>query len=356
MKIKHRLLASGAFGRMTANEQRLGRYIRDGEGHPAPAAATPETKDDPFDAAFATHAADGDPTPDGGAPAGDPPPAAAPAGSPADSSGGGAPAGGDPAPAAPAASDPPPAAPAGDPPAAPPAPAAPAPAAAPSADDIVARLAAALEQRPAAPTPEAPAAEPQQPVYTPEETAILEEYEKNWPDVSRAEALRRRAEYHDIFKYVFEQVAAYTQPLFEQVRTIGNTLHTGELKTLVPDYDPQLEEKVASWVDEQPSYLQTAFKQVMKEGTSEEVADLIGRYRAATGSAPAAPAPQGQAPAAPAAPAPAPAKPAATELSSLAIQAAQSLAPVSGERSQVPQGEDKGDFDSAFARHAATMT
>lgn len=44
MKLKSILLASGAFGGMTANERRLGRFIRDGEGHPAPAApaAAPE--------------------------------------------------------------------------------------------------------------------------------------------------------------------------------------------------------------------------------------------------------------------------------------------------------------------------
>lgn len=175
---------------------------------------------------------------------------------------------------------------------------------------------------------------------------MLADYEKNWPDVAQAESLKRRAEYHDLMKFVFGEVAKYTQPLFDQMRMVGNTLHVGELKQAVPDYSEALEADVANWIGTQPAYLQGAMKQVMQQGTSDEVADLIGRYRAATGTAPAPAAPAAQAPAAPA-------KPAQTELSSAAKQAAESLAPVSGDRSQVPQGEDPLDFQTAFARYAA---
>lgn len=235
-----------------------------------------------------------------------------------------------------------------------PAPAAAEPAPAPaSADDIVKGLADLLKQQPAPAAQPAPQEqqpqEQQEPLYSPEEISTLSEYEKNWPDVAQAESLKRRAEYHDLMKFVFSEVAKYTQPLFEQLKTVGNTLHIGELKQVVPDYSAALEADVAAWVDTQPAYLQIGMKQVMQQGTSEEVADLIGRYRAATGTVPApAPAPAGQQ-----APAPAPAKPAQTELSSAAKQAAESLAPVSGDRSQVPQGEDPQDFVSAFARYAA---
>lgn len=186
----------------------------------------------------------------------------------------------------------------------------------------------------------------QQPIYTPEEVTVLEEYEKNWPDVAQAEGLKRKAEYHDLLKYVFEQVTAFVAPTIEQVRAIQNNLHTGELKTLVPDYDPQLEEKINGWIETQPNYLQMGMKHVMTQGTSEEVADLIGRFRAATGTS---------APAAPAAPAPAPAAAPKAELSSATKQAVASLAPVSGERSAVPQGDESAqDFDSAFKKFAAS--
>lgn len=225
----------------------------------------------------------------------------------------------------------------------------------PSADDILNRIATALESKPAAPAPEAQPnggqAEEQTPLYSPDEIGVLSEYEKNWPDVSRAETLKRRAEYHDIFKFVFTEVMNVINPMQEQLRAVGNSLHMGELKAAVPDYSENLEQEVTSWIGTQPAYLQAAYNQVMKTGTSEEVADLIGRYREASGAKPAAPSgaasvaqPSGQA---------APKPPAKTELSSAAKQAAESLAPVSSDRTSVPQGEDQQDFDSAFKRWAA---
>ncbi len=350
MKIKNMLLASGAFGGMTPNERRLGRFLRDAGGHPEPAPAAaptsapaaeplaPEpTGQDAFDAAFAENAAEP------AAPGTDPAPESAPAPEPA-------PAEAPPVTPAPAA-EPPAATPEGAPPAAPaPEPAKPGL----NAEDVLSRLADLVKPGEAAPAPAAPSAEAPA-AYTPEEQGILVDYEKNWPDVARAEQLKRRAEYSDLLGFVFGEITKYTAPLFEQQRAIGNTLHMTELKGLVPDYTEDLETSVASWVDTQPSYLQAPYKQVMQGGTSEEIADLIGRYRSATGNAAPAPAPTpapaGQAPAPAATPKPA----AKTELSSAAKQAAESLAPVSGDRSAVPQGEDTQDFDSAFARYAADM-
>lgn len=228
---------------------------------------------------------------------------------------------------------------------APPAPPAEAP---PSAEDIVKGLADLIGKQPAAPeTPPAAATPPaeEEPLYQSAEVEVMEEYQKNWPDVFKAEQLVRRAEYHDLMKFVFGQVANYVAPLFDQVRIIGNNLHIQEVKGLVPNYDENLERDVAAWVETQPAYLREGMKQVMQGGTSDDIADLIGRYREATGTAPAPSAPAGQ-------PAPTPPPPAQTELSKVAKQAVDSLAPVSGERSQVPAGEDPGDFDSAFARYA----
>jgi hypothetical protein len=247
----------------------------------------------------------------------------------------------------------------------PPAAAAPAPAApaapagsgatppAPSADDIVSRLADVLKAQPAGAPPAQPAAQPapaaeQAPIYTPDELQVLTDYEKNWPDVAKAETLRRRVEYHDLLKFVFTEVSKFVQPTIQRVDQIGNTLHLTELKAAVPDYSDTLETDVAKWVETQPSYLQGGMKQVMQTGSSDEVADLIKRYRESTGVAPA----QASAPAAAAAPAAPPAAPKATELSNAAKQAAESLAPVGSDRTQVPQGEPQ-DYESAFAKYAA---
>lgn len=357
MTRKFNLLAGVA---MTAAERATGRYMRAPDEHPAapppveapapvaveppapapaeppaPAAAPnapPAEAPSAFEAAFAAEAALSLP---------EAKPEAKPAAAPAPA-------------AAPPEAKPAAAAPEVPPAAAPPPEAKPAAPALPTAEEIVAGLAKVIGERPiAAPAaPAAPAAAPAEPapIYTPDEAAVLTEYEKNWPDVARAESLKRRAEYSDMFKYIFSEVHNFTKPLFDQVQAMGNSLHTGELKTLVPDYTPDLEVQVGSWVDTQPAYLQAAYRQVMQSGTSDEVADLIGRYKAQTGVAPAP-----QAPAAPAAPA-APVKPPVvpkTELSSAAIQAAASLAPVGGERTQVPQGEDPQDFLTAFAKYAA---
>lgn len=307
----------------------------------APAADLPVTTpaaDTAFNDAFAAAAANTDELPPvavvDAPPVEAPPPEAPPA----------------PAEAPPAAA--PPAAPAEVPADVPPAPveapAEPSPIASP-AEDVVKGLADLLAKQkapeaPAVPLPEVPEAVA---LYTPADLEVLTEYEKNWPDVAKAESLKRKAEYQDMMKFVFGEVEAYTKPLFDQIRAMGNTIHMGELRAAVPDYTETLETDVLSWIETQPTYLQTSMKQVMQTGTSDEVADLIGRYKGA-----AAPL---SAPAAPAAPAPAAVvpTPSKTELSSAARKAAESLAPVSSDRSQVPAGEDPQDYKSAFARYAA---
>lgn len=351
MTRKHSLLAGVS---MTAAERAAGRFLRAPDGHPDPTpapAASEGAQDDPFTAAFAEHAAEGETSAEGGdsgAPAA-PAEGEAPAeGTPAPE--GEAPAGesGEGAPAQPDGEKPP--VEGGAPEAAP-------PAGAPSPDDILNRLAGLINQSPAQPeaheAPVQPAVEA--PLYTTDEQELLQEYVKNWPDVSRAEQLIRRAEYHDLMKYMFEQVREYVGPMADQVRAMGNNLHISEVKQAVPEYDDALEQSVVAWVDTQPSYLQVGMKQVIQSGTSEEITDLIRRYWADTGTAPApAPAAAALAAAAPEqSPAPTPVKPVKTELSSAAKQAAESLAPVSGERSQVPQGEDPNDFETAFSKHAA---
>lgn len=366
MRRKSTFLAATGMGmieqRLAASRARYGKPMRDAAGHaapapppapaPAPAPAEPEAPAaTSYEDAFASALAEETPPDDKPAvpPANEPPAGQEPGTPPA-------PAGDAPAEGTPPAPPQP-----GTPPAGGDAPAAPTPPAPPTtADDIVTRLAEALKQPapadPNAPTAPTPPAQPEAPLYTDQETAVLADFEKNWPDVAQAGRLERRAEYHDLLKFVFAQVQQFTAPLFEMqdtVRTIGNNLHTQEVAAKFEGYTPELEANVNAWIDTQPSYLQAAMKQVMQTGTSDEVVDLFGRYRAANPAA-AAPTP----PAAPAAPgtpaAPAPAAP-KTELSEAAKQAAASLAPVGGERSQVPQGEDPGDYESAFARHAATM-
>ena len=196
-----------------------------------------------------------------------------------------------------------------------------------------------------APAPAEPApapAEPEPDIYTAEEQALLSEYEKDWPDVAKAEALRRRGEYRDLVNHVFREVAKELAPLAQNMKLLAERTHLADLHDAVEDYD-EVRDKVIDWANQQPAYLRNAYQHVIQQGTPDEIADLVERYRQATGT-----------PTAPAAPA-APARKAESELPSTTKQAVAALAPVSSKRSTVVQADDPNDFESAFAAAAKAL-
>lgn len=213
-------------------------------------------------------------------------------------------------------------------------------------DEVLRRLAALVkDQRQAAPQEQPQVqqqTQPEPPVYNDDERKFLEDYEKDWPDVAKAEALRRRSEYRELVNYVFTEVAKVLRPQIETVQAISEMTHLQQLQSQVSDYD-DVRDKVISWAEKQPPYLQSAYKHVIEQGTVDEVADLIDRYRRDTGAS-----------VAPAAPKPAPKK-VETELPSATKQAAAALAPVSSKRSAVIAGDDPNDFESAFSSFASKM-
>lgn len=221
-----------------------------------------------------------------------------------------------------------------------------------SDQDILTRMAALVRQAPAATEPEpapssrAPEPEPQAPpIYTAEEQQVLSRYIEEWPEVAQAEALIRRQEYRHIVQHVFNEVLKTIQPLQETVTTLAAHTQYSQLTQQVPDYD-DVREQVIQWVEQQPAYLQPAYKYVIEKGTPEEAIDLINRYRQSTGaSGPTATA----APAAPVVKKTEPALPADAK------QAAASLAPVSSKRSAVAPSAEPRDFDSAFEAFASQL-
>ncbi len=201
----------------------------------------------------------------------------------------------------------------------------------------------------------APAEVKDLPLYTAEEQAVLTKYQEDWPDVSKAEALMRRAEYKDLVGYIFQQVRAELAPLQDFVSTQAPRTQYSEITKLVPDYD-DVRDKTLEWVDSQPAYLKAAYKNVTDNGSPEDVADLIARFKKETSyvspAAPASPAtpPPGAATLTPAA---APAKPAAPALPAAAAKAAAKLAVVKTGRTEQESGTSDEDFDGAFAKYAA---
>jgi len=199
----------------------------------------------------------------------------------------------------------------------------------------------------------APAKVEELPLYNADEQALLTKYQEDWPDVSKAEALMRRAEYKDLVGYIFQQVRAELAPLQDFVSTQAPRTQYSEIVKLVSDYD-DVRDKALTWVDSQPAYLKAAYKQVTDGGSPEEVADLINRFKKETNyaspAAPTSPAPIGAATFTPPA---APAKPAAPALPAAATKAAAKLAVVKTGRTEQESGTSDDDFDGAFAKYAA---
>lgn len=354
---------------LTASEIAMGRVMR----------APDHSAADEFDQAFADLSKDDKPAAgaaddkggvgDGTGNAGEPAPGSEPSGAPGGSDDGGA--GGDKGAATPAADDKgdaPPAADdkggkggagapkAGEPGAdadadkggAPPAaddktgkaPAAAAPAGSESDDDVLKRLAAAVkkvdtEEKPAAETPQ------ETPLFTQEEQGKIDHFRKEWPEVAEAFDLQARALAQSVLKYAFEQIGGVVNPMREMVDILATRTHYGDLKEKVGDYSDDERKEIIDWVGQQPTYLQKPMLSVIEEGTAEEVADLVGRYREATGKKPAGaqagePGPSGG----------------DVELSDEAKQAAAAMAPVKTQRSAVQAPDDKSDFNGAFAKFA----
>lgn len=250
---------------------------------------------------------------------------------------------------APAAADPTPA-PAAEPaaaePAAEPAPAlvepAPAPAPASTAVDWEARARALEAQLNSAPKPAEPAAAPAPapapaPIYSEEEQVALTEYQKDWPDIAKAEALTRRAEYRQLLDYVFSEVDKRVAPIAATADTFSANTHYNNLVKAHPDYD-QIVDKVEAWIDTQPDFLRKSLTEVASGGNTEDVIGLVSMYKQAVGVASVAPAPVPTAPVV--------AAPASTQPAKQA--AVQRLSPVSSQRSNVAAPTIPETFEEAF--------
>jgi len=180
------------------------------------------------------------------------------------------------------------------------------------------------------------------PLYTEEEQQLLETYRNDWPDIARAEALSRRQEYQQLIQFVFAQVKQALDPISETVSVMSDHAHLSQLQEQITDYD-DVRDKVVKWVEDQPTYLRAAYEHVITQGTAEEVADLVERYRKENGVEP---------PKAKASSDEQRQQSQDTELPAATKKAAAGLAPVRSKRS-TPQGSaDPADFDAAFAEFA----
>lgn len=199
-------------------------------------------------------------------------------------------------------------------------------------DDTLQKILEAL--KPTDRTPEPPAApEPAAPKFTAEEQELLDGYVKEWPDVHKAESLIRRAEYQELVQGIFQEIQREFAPLVQFMSTQMLSTHESQIRTAHPDYDT-VAEGVQKWINEQPDYLKQAYTHVASQGSTQQVIDLVSRYKQASGITAAPPAV------------------AAKTIAPAARAVAQRMAPVASKRTTVPAVEDDGDEETMFARFA----
>ena len=189
------------------------------------------------------------------------------------------------------------------------------------------------------PAPAAPALEskPAISAYTPEQQKAVDDYIRDFPDVYTAEQLIRAKEYQAIVAHIFAELSPVLQALQQTTGQLSVQTHIEKLQAAVPDYN-EVAPKVMEWIDKQPAYLKAAYSAVAQTGGVGDVVDLIGRYRAESGTTAPAAAPATLAAAAAAAPA-----------AAAVARVARALAPVSGKRTGVQTDAiQMDDFDGAF--------
>jgi len=207
--------------------------------------------------------------------------------------------------------------------------------------DLEARVNQPPPAAPAAPEPAATAPD----IYTAEERAELTELQSDWPDLHKLFSLMARQVQVDTLNYAFSEVGKVLAPLQETVQSVSINEHTAELYEAHEDYD-QVYQPCLSWVEKQPGFLKAAYQNVVKQGTADEVALMIQRFKDETGwAAPAAGA--GHKPTTAAAAASAPTQ--TTGLSEAAKKAARAMGAVGTKRGAQAGAQDPGDFDGAWA-------
>jgi hypothetical protein len=125
-------------------------------------------------------------------------------------------------------------------------------------------------------------------MFSAEEKKFLVDYEKEYPDIARAEFMRRRVENQQLVTWMFTQINAALAPKFEQIEALATRTHAGDLQQQVPTYNNEVRDKVIAWAGEQPAYKKVAYQYVIQQGTVDEVADMIADWSKATGYTPPA--------------------------------------------------------------------
>jgi hypothetical protein len=139
-------------------------------------------------------------------------------------------------------------------------------------------------------TPAAPAAPAAPPLYNDTETSFLTEYDKDYPDIIRGEALKRRGEYRALVDHIFTEIVKEYGPLIQRgaaaADTVAETTALSVIQGSHADYDDKMYDEVIDWADGLTGTRRRIAQSIIEEGNPLEVVDLITEFKSATGRKP----------------------------------------------------------------------
>jgi hypothetical protein len=189
--------------------------------------------------------------------------------------------------------------------------------------------------------PETPA-EPKWYTLEADEKTALAEFQKEWPDIAKAQDIALKQAVYNGVQYVFNALAKTYNPTLERFSELSELMQEqltlGALRGAHSDYD-RIQDDVRKWVDTLPSFMKRTAKATLEDGTVEEVNDLIAEYKKSHPTT----ATQAAVIASVASVTPKP-----TELSAAAKKAATKLSAVGSKRTTPVEAADANDFDGAW--------
>lgn len=175
------------------------------------------------------------------------------------------------------------------------------------------------------------------------DNAAIEKFKTEWPDehVAIQKLFQAEVQAHvgNALARQSQEFNAILAPLVAQANRAEVNSHEGAIHAAHPDANT-IAPAVVEWIKTQPALYQPMLNQVIQQGSTQQVVDLLNQYKAAIGQTSAAPV----APASSVPSSPAPAKPSAAP----ALAAAALAAVPAAQRSKPAAGADPLDFDAAF--------
>jgi len=199
-------------------------------------------------------------------------------------------------------------------------------------------------------TPAVPAS-PKPYEYSEDEKAVIDDYEKEWPDHAKAQKIQMKVVQHEIINGVQSLLTDFAKKIEEGLAPVVNThlqsaeeKHFAAIHAVHKDYAEVLD-LAEKWVDALPAFKQPAYKQVLEHGSAQDVIDLMSEFKVSTGRA------QPQTPSTTASVTPAKATPPAVEkVASLTVVPTQRTSP------KTDNAAAPDDFATAFDKTVAELT